>query len=175
MTTRQLKYGYKYRLIMRNFVRTLLKDFQGRRGYRAAARRSLGLARNVVRGPYRWASVMALKDIALGFPAYAMRRRSIQSRRRRQDAELFNYSHGEQGFFDPTSYQPVRSLETLQAMYRRLYLISGNPNHHAIADAAGELTQSRLRFDREVVMARLRPLIAEEPERARAYVESLPI
>jgi GT2 family glycosyltransferase len=175
LTTRQLKYGFKYRLIMRNFVRTLLKDFQGRRAYRAAARRSLGLARNVVRGPYRWASLLALKDITLGFPAYAMRRRKIQSRRRRQDTELFNYSHGEQGFFDPTSYQPMRTLETLQAMYRRLYLITGNDTHRAIADLARDLTLSRLRFDREVVLARLRPLMADEPQTARDYLESLAI
>jgi len=175
LTTRQLAYGFKYRLIMRNFVRTILKDFQGRRAYRAAARRTLGLIRNVIRGPYRGASLLAVKDIALGFPGYVIRRRGIQSRRRRQDQDLFNYSHGEQAFFDPTGYQPIRTLETLQAMYRRLYLLTSNDTHRAIADLARDLTLSRLRLDQELVLARLRPLMADEPEHARAFVESLSI
>ncbi len=175
LTTRQLAYGFKYRLIMRNFVRTILKDFQGRRAYRASAKRTLGLIRNVIRGPYRGASLLAVKDIALGFPGYVLRRRSIQSRRRRPDQELFNYSHGEQGFFDPTGYQPIRALETLQAMYRRLYLLTGNDTHRAIADVARDLTVSRLRFDRDAVLSRLRPLMVDEPEHAKAFVESLSI
>ena len=137
MTTRQLSYGYKYRLIMRNFVRTILKDFQGRRGYRASVKRSLGLARNVIGGPYRWASVLALKDIGLGFPAYAMRRRAIQGRRKVDDQTLFNFSHGEVAFFHPTEYRPVRTLEALHAMYRRLYLLTGQPRHRDIAEIDG--------------------------------------
>ena len=175
LTTRQLKYGYKYRLIMRNFVRTILKDFQGRRAYRAAARRSLGLARNVFRGPYRWASLMALKDITLGLPSFWRSRGPIQSRRKASDQSLFNFSHGEQGFFDPTGYQPIRALETLHAMYRRRYLLTGDENDLRIAETAITLAATRFRFNRALVLDKLRPLMAAEGPRAREYLESLQI
>lgn len=175
MTTRGLAYGFKYRMIMRNFARTLLKDFQGRRAYKLALKRWLALARNVVRGPYRWASLLALKDVSTSFPRYLSRRRSIQGRRKVSDASLFNFSHAEGSFFDATTYQPIRSLETLHAMYRRRYLLTGNDADRAIYETAAALSASRLRFDRDFVLGKLRPLVASEPACVREYVDSLAI
>ncbi len=175
LSTRQLNYGYKYRMIMRNFVRTVIKDFEGRRWLRIAARRCLGLARNVIRGPHRGASLLALKDIAVSFPFYYRRRRRVQGRRKVTDWRLFNYSHGEQGFFDPTAYAPIRRLETLAFMYNRMYLLYGESRYREIAATASALAGSRMRFDREYVRQRLRPLFKQEPERIRQYVETLEI
>lgn len=173
LTTRELAYGFKYRLIMRNFVRTLLKDFQGRRAYKLALRRCLGLSRNVVAGPHRLASLLALKDVGLSFPAYAMRRRAVQGRRKVHDQSLFNFSHGETGFFDPVSYTPVRTIDTLHVMYRRLYLLTGDDNHRVITAVTAALAATRLRFDREFVLSKLRPLVASEPPCVQEYVEQL--
>lgn len=173
MTTRGLAYGFKYRMIMRNFTRTLLKDFEGRRAYKLALRRWLALVRNVIRGPYRWASLLAAKDVSMSLPTYLSRRRSIQGRRKVNDQVLFNYSHAEGGFFDPTGYQPIRALEALHAMYRRRYLLSGSENDLKIAETAAALAASRFRFDRDFVLGKLRPLVASEPACVQEYVESL--
>jgi GT2 family glycosyltransferase/glycosyltransferase involved in cell wall biosynthesis len=175
LSTRQLAYGYKYRMIMRNFVRTVIKDFQGRRWIRIAGRRCLGLTRNAVRGPHRWASLLALKDIVLGLPGYVRRRGAIQGRRKENDWTLFNFSHGEPSFFDPTGYAPMRRLETLAFMYNRLYLLKGEERHRRIAETASALAGSRMRFDRGFVREKLRPLMADEPPQARDYLESLEV
>lgn len=173
MSTRQLAYGYKYRLIMRNFVRTVIKDFEGKRAWRVAAKRVLGLVRNVARGPYRWASLLAVKDIMLGFPVYALQRRPVQARRRVPDHRLFGFSHGEQGFFDPTGYAPLRRLETLAFMYNRKFLLQGDGNHRRIAEAASALAASRLRFDRDFILGRLGPLLTGEPPAVQSFLESI--
>jgi hypothetical protein len=175
LSTRQLAYGYKYRMIMRNFVRTVIKDFQGRRWIRIAGRRCLGLTRNAVRGPHRWASLLALKDIVLGLPGYVRRRGAIQGRRKENDWTLFNFSHGEPSFFDPTGYAPMRRLETLAFMYNRLYLLKGEERHRRIAEMASALAGSRMRFDRDFVREKLRPLMADEPPHARDYLELLEV
>jgi GT2 family glycosyltransferase len=175
MTTRKLDYGYKYRMIMRNFARTLLKDFQGRRAYRATVKRCLGLTRNVIRGPYRWPSLLALKDITLGFPSYVRARGAIQGRRKVADQSLFHFSHGEQGFFDPTGYRPVRSLEALHSMFRRRYLITGSEKDREIAQTATDLAGTRMRFDRDLVRAKLLPLTEGESQAVRDYVDQLDI
>jgi GT2 family glycosyltransferase len=175
LSTRQLNYGYKYRMIMRNFVRTVIKDFQGRSWMRIAAKRCLGLTRNVIRGPQRGASLLALKDIAFSFPTYYGKRRAIQGRRKVTDWSLFNYSHGEQVFFDPTGYAPVRRLETLAFMYNRMYLLYGEPRYREIAATASALAGSRIRFDRDFARAHLRPLVEGEPEKVRRYVEGLEV
>jgi GT2 family glycosyltransferase len=173
MSTRQLAYGYKYRLIMRNFVRTVLKDFEGKRAYRVATKRVLGLVRNVLRGPYRWASLLAVKDVVLGFPVYIRRRRPIQGRRRVQDQRLFGFSHGEQGFFDPTAYAPLRRLEALAFIYNRKFLLHGDDQHRRIAEAASALAVSRLRFDHDFLQERLGPLVSGEPACVQEFVESI--
>jgi GT2 family glycosyltransferase/glycosyltransferase involved in cell wall biosynthesis len=173
MTTRQLAYGYKYRMIMRNFARTLLKDFQGRRAYRATVKRCLGLTRNVIFGPYRWASFLAIKDITLGFPSYVRARGAIQGRRKVNDQTLFDFSHGEQSFFEPTGYRPVRNLEALHSMYRRRYLITGDENDRMIAQTAADIAGTRIRFDRDLVREKLRPLFENEPQAARDYLDQL--
>ena len=175
LSTRQLNYGYKYRMIMRNFVRTVIKDFQGRSWTRIAVRRCLGLTRNVLRGPLRGASLLALKDITLSFPTYYSKRRAIQGRRKISDSHLFNYSHGEQVFFDPTGYEPVRRLETLAFMYNRMYLLHGEPRYREIAAMASALAGSRTRFDRQHTQERLRLLVECEPENVRGYVDALEV
>ena len=103
-----------------NFVRTILKDFQGRRAYpRQPARRSLGLARDRFRGPYRWQRPDRAEGTSRSaFPrSGAAAARSNPAAGERYDQFLFNFSHGEQGFFDPTGYSQIRALATLHAMY----------------------------------------------------------
>jgi hypothetical protein len=91
------------------------------------------------------------------------------------DWSLFNYSHGEQVFFDPTGYAPVRRLETLAFMYNRMYLLYGEPRYREIAATASALAGSRIRFDRDFARAHLRPLVEGEPEKVRRYVEGLEV
>jgi hypothetical protein len=162
-------------MIMRNFARTVIKDFQGRSWIRLTAKRYLGLTRNVIRGPHRSASLGAMKDITFSLPHYLSERRAIQGRRKATDWSLFNHSHGELGFFDPTGYKPIRRLEALAFMYNRRYLLSGNENDRQVAEVASKLAGSRLRFDREAAQERLRPLVAQEPMPIRDYVENIEV
>jgi GT2 family glycosyltransferase/glycosyltransferase involved in cell wall biosynthesis len=175
LSTRALDYGFKYRMIMRNFIRTIIKDFQGRSWMRPTFRRCFGLLRNSVRGPHRGASFLALKDVAISFPHYWRARRAIQGRRKTPDWDLFNFAHGENVFFDPASYQPVRRLETLAAMYNRKFLLEGDDRYREIAVTALAVAGSRLRFDRKFARERLAPLLAGEPEAVRKYLEDLEV
>jgi hypothetical protein len=175
LSTRALDYGYKYRMIMRNFARTVIKDFQGRSWIRPTVKRYLGLTRNILRGPHRGASLGAMVDITLSLPHYLRERRAVQGRRKVVDWDLFNHSHGELSFFDPTGYTPVRRLETLAFMYNRRYLLTGDDNDRAIAETASRLAGSRLRFDRDYSREHLRPLVADEPQFIQDYVASIEV
>ena len=175
LTTRELHYGFKYRLTMRNLLWTVLRNFDGRRVLRVYARSALGLARGVVRGPYRWANFMALAQAFLWLPVYLRARRQVQGRRRTQDQQLFDYSHGERPYFNPTMYAPERRLEVLEAMYRRLYLLSHEERHRRIAETASALAASRLRFDREFAHGLLMPLVEDEPAFVQEFVASLEV
>jgi hypothetical protein len=175
MSTRELDYAFKYRLIMRNFMWTAARDFERRRAWRAVARRTLGQIRNVIRGPYRRASLMILIQGAWGLPSFWRARTQVQRRRRVNDDDIFGFSHGERAFFDPVSYSPMRRLEALAFAYHRLFLIKGEERYRRIAEAASGLAGSRVRFDRDLVIERLRPLIADEPPRVLEFVESLEV
>ena len=173
LTTRELPYSFKYRLTMRNLLWTVVRNFSGRRARRAYLRIALGLVRNAVRGPHRWASLAAVMEATLWSPVYLLARRQVQGRRRREDQELFDFSHGEQPYFDPVTYTPQRRLEVLEAMYRRLSLLTGEERHRRIAETAASLSATRLRFDREFVRDLLRPLVEEEPTCVHEFLESL--
>jgi len=171
LSTRELAYSFKYHLIMRNLLFTLMRN--AARYRRPWLRVALGLTRNVIRGPFRLASLRAVVEATILLPVYMRARRRVQSRRRTPDQELFDLSHGERPHFDPTSYSPIRRLEVLEAMYRRLALISGQDRHRRIADNVSAISATRLRFDREFALQSLRPLVAEEPEFVREFVEAL--
>ena len=173
LSTRELDYSFKYRLIMRNFMWTAARDFERRRAWRVVARRILGHVRSVIRGPYRWASLLVLIQGGWGLPGYWRERRTVQGRRRTNDEEIFAYSHGERPFFDGVSYSPLRRLEALAFAYNRSFVVTGDEQHRRIAEAASALASSRVRFDRELVRERLLPLIADEPSHVLEFVESL--
>jgi hypothetical protein len=69
----------------------------------------------------------------------------------------------------------MRRLETLAFMYNRLYLLKGEERHRRIAEMASALAGSRMRFDRDFVREKLRPLMADEPPHARDYLELLEV
>lgn len=170
LSTREFPYGFKYRLIMRNLLRTVIKDFEFGRAWRLGLRRWLGLARNAIRGPYRLQCLKVVIDSVVWLPVYLRERRRVQGRRRAPDGELIDLSHGEKPYFDPVRYAPYKQLELLEAMYRRLFLLTGEERHLLIAETAAALSLSRLRFDADFVRQRLEPLIASEPVVIKEFV-----
>jgi hypothetical protein len=104
---------------------------------------------------------------------YAPKRLAVQGRRRRLLEDLIHLSDGEKPFFDPLAYRPIRSLAALTAMYRRLYLITGNPQHLTVAETAALIDEAGLSWDREVVCSRLLPLLTSEPPAVKDYIQSL--
>jgi len=117
----------------------------------------------------------ALIGALWGLPSYLAARSNVQNRRRTQDQELFDYSHGERPYFNPITYQPIRKIEVLEAAYRRLALISGEERHRRIADGLVLIASYRLRFDRDFVRERLADLLSGEPERVQEFLDSLEV
>jgi GT2 family glycosyltransferase/glycosyltransferase involved in cell wall biosynthesis len=175
LTTRQLAYSFKYRLIMRNFLWTVARNFYRGRGIRVFMRTTLALVRGCIVGPYRVASFRALIGGFFGLPIYILARSNVQNRRRTQDQQLFDYSHGERPYFNPRTYRPLKRLDALEAAYRRLALMSGEQKHVRIADGLHHLASSRLRFDADFVHNWTQEALQDEPPAVHAFLEEIEV
>lgn len=112
-------YAFKHRFIERNLLASVAHCFEGRRALAIWARRWPALAKGRITGEFPKASGGAAWDAALRLPRTLRRRRAVQSRRRRPDAEVIAFSVGERTFFDPVRYRPVHRWEALATAARR--------------------------------------------------------
>jgi GT2 family glycosyltransferase/glycosyltransferase involved in cell wall biosynthesis len=172
-SARQLDPRYKQRLIMKNLLRTVIRSYPRRRWPRLVVWWARSLARSTAFGPARRTNLAILLSLFSSVPAYARARRRVARRQRRPFDELLRLGEGEKPFFDPVEYGPIRSLDALRAMYRRLYLLTGDQRHLLIAQTAGALAETALRFEPDVVEARIMPLLSDEPAAVKEYVLNL--
>jgi len=172
-TAKQMHATRKQKLIMRNLLRTVIRDYPPRRWQKVVAWWTYSLVRSTISGPSRRVNLSILLGLVSSLPRYVPKRRAVQGRRRRSLDELLRLAEGEEPFFDPAAYRPVRSLEALTAMYRRLYVLSGDPQHLTIAQAAALITESGLAWDREIVCSRMLPLVSSEPPVVKDYIQNL--
>ncbi len=170
-TSRLLDYSFKYRLIERNFIRTVLKNFERGHAVRAATRRSLVQLRNAVRGIYPKHSLLVILETLVGLPRLLRARAAIQGRRRAPDDAVTGFSRGERSCYDATRYAPERSLTTIEAMYRRKYLVTGDERYREIASAAADL--QRHRADPPLIQERLQALLKDEPARVQQLAREI--
>lgn len=164
-SSRHLAHDFKYRLIQRNLLVTLVKVAE--RPWLRVARRCGALARNVVRRHYPGASARALLGFVRLLPHALVARRGLQRRRITPDRALIGLGAGERPFIDPVTYRPVVAPEALAAMYSPL--APHNSRASEIVDLARRLSAD----DAEHTMARLRELVAPDGPEISRYVEDL--
>ncbi len=172
-STRHRPDAYKYHLIQRNLLLTVFKNFERQRLRPVLTQRAGYLLRNAIRGQHRSASVRALAGAGLGFCREWGTRREQQRRRRRSDAEVFQYNLGERTHFDAAIYQPVHTWETLRDMVRRLYVVTAEPRWeraHAYVEVAGA---TAVRRNPALLRSRLEALAAPLPPALVRFLDEM--
>ncbi len=165
-SVRDRDYEYKYRLIERHLLRTVVKNYQRRQMVKIPVRR---LRTHLVNGlDFRSGRAAVSWKIVGGFladfPRLLPRRWQVQRRRRAGDLDILKFSYGEQPHFDPTTYSPIYNLDTLIAAYRRLYVVSGDERALEIWRALEGLNGSKLRFEQQLLRQRLEEVLRGQPE-----------
>ncbi len=163
-SVRHLDYSFKYYLIERNLLRTVVKNFEARRAARIVVRRTLAhLVKALRRRPYSLTGLRVVMRSWAEMPRYWRTRLQLQRRRCIPDADIFKYALGEVPHFDPVRYAPIYTLETLAAMYRRRFVTRGDRRSGEIAVYLQTLLGSKLRFDGEIRSRLVRDLLRDEP------------
>jgi hypothetical protein len=158
---------------MRNLVRTIIRTFPPHRWQRIVKSWTGRFARAALFGPSRRANLWILLTVIATSPRYLLERRRFQRRVRRSIDDLMKMRVGEEPYFDAGAYRPLRTLWALHATYRRLFLLSGDPAHLTIAQTTRALAETTLGWDREIVWARLLPLVEGEPAIVKEYILNL--
>jgi len=167
---RKLDYRVKYYLIQRNLLRTVVKNFEGPRVVAVLRRRALDhLANAIHRAPFWRHGLGAVVGCARWLGRDWRARARLQRRRRLADTAIFAHSTGERPHFDPVRYAPLRRLETLEAMYRRRWLVAGGARDGEIATALGRLRESKLKLEPEVRARFEQELLGGEPACVREF------
>jgi hypothetical protein len=172
-TTKTQAYAFKYRLIERNLFYTVFKNFEKRRMLRIYRNRSRSHIRNILRRQFPKASLTALLEGWTGARRYWESRTVIQRRRVLSDSDVFKLSDGELPYFDPTRYAPVYSWNTLAAMLRRLWVVTGDERWgraYAYVDAAGHTS---LRSRPREALSRLVEIAGPMPRALERFFDAL--
>ncbi|MHB0915734.1 MAG: glycosyltransferase family 2 protein [Thermoleophilia bacterium] len=164
-------YNFKFRLIERNLLRTVIKDYQRRMMVKIPLRRLRSHLMNAIsprsgRAGVSWRIIGAF---FIDFFRFLPKRWAIQRRRLVSDDEILRHSFGEQPYFNPTDYTPFYEVGTLAAAYRRLYAVTGDERALNIYGGLEALNQSKARFDDGLLRSRLEELLADEPEHVKEF------
>jgi GT2 family glycosyltransferase len=125
-SARQMRSGFKDRLIQRNLIWTAAKNLERRRVGKVVVRQTmLNLLGGVLSG-HPWASLRVTAEAWAGMPRMMGSRRECQKRRRRSDREVLSKSPAARSF-DAASYRPLPSVATLVSVLSRLYVSTPNP------------------------------------------------
>ncbi len=122
-TSKKLGYEWKYYLIHRNFLKTIIKNFQFKRMLFKGGWKVLELTNQLRKSndfERKRSVIKILKHIIYQLPSLIVKRLKIQSNRCVSDFECIRFSEGEQSFFDAVNYSPILTLDTLQTMFARL-------------------------------------------------------
>lgn len=159
--TKSLPYSFKYVLIQLNLLRTIVKNCAGYKQMLLL----LGLtlrshAVNVI-----WRRIWVRSTIKILFlflkslPQSLQKRKQLQSHRIIPDGMIWRYSHGEQPFFDPVGYAPLKSIDALTKAVSRRALLTGRSHDQLVVQKLNEVNQalavSKLRWEDEVAKRKL--------------------
>lgn len=122
-TSRKLSYEWKYYLIQRNFLKTIIKNFQFKRMVLKAGWKViefLSHLRKTKSSERRRSIIKILCSTVFSLPGLLRKRFSIQAKRCVSDYECIKFSNGEHSFFDAVNYSPIFSLDMLFVMFSKL-------------------------------------------------------
>jgi GT2 family glycosyltransferase len=108
VTMRDGGYDAKFHLTERNLMICALKNFETSRAVRVVTRRVLGLLKGSLTGRhYPIPGLKAVAGLVVQVPRTARKRRVLQRRRKRTDAQVISFANGERTFFDAVRYIPI--------------------------------------------------------------------
>ncbi len=169
-------YGVKYRLIERNLLRTVFKNFGKKNIAKIYYKRwRLHLSNILFEKRHRISSFQILVFSLLDIPRLFFRRIKIQKKKKIPDPEIFKYSYGEQPHYDQLKYSPLYDLDTLCDMYKRLYLISAKKEYYHIYFYLKELNSNKLCFELPQVKKRLKTVLRNEPHSVLEFIDKLQV
>ena len=125
-TSKKLGYEWKYYLIHRNFLKTIIKNFQFKRMLFKGSWKTFELLnhfRKTNDNQRRYLIIKILVHITYSLPGLLKKRINIQFKRCVSDYECIKFSVGENSFFDAVNYEPILTLDTLGTMFARLDMI----------------------------------------------------
>lgn len=169
-------YGVKYRLIERNLLRTVFKNFGKRNIAKIYYKRWRRYLFNILfKKEYRISSFQILALSLLDIPRLLFRRIKIQRKKKIPDPEIFKYSYGEQPHYNQLKYSPLYDLDTLCDMYKRLYLTRAKKKHYHIYFYLKELNSNKLCFELPQVKKRLKTVLKNEPDSVSKFINKLQV
>jgi len=168
-SVKSLQYAFKYRLIERNLLCTVVKNLEKRHLLRVLYRRFKSHIRNILFGRFRRATAQILLEFCLRMPRLYFKRRRVQKLRQVTDFEIFLLSYFEQPFFDPIHYRAILSLDALLLTYTRKFLLTNAAKYGHMVHLLKALIASNLKFHKGLVRRQLRDLLQEEPTYMHKY------
>jgi GT2 family glycosyltransferase len=172
-TTRLQAYAFKYRLIERNLLRTVFRNFEKKRAVKVFVIRSLAHLRNIAFGRFKVASARALLEGWWSIALYWGDRTTQQRRRVASDGDAFKLNHGEFAFFDPVRYTPAYKWETLAVMLRRMWVMTADNRWQQATAYVESVSVSPLKFRPRIALERLESLAGPLPPQVLRFVEAL--
>ncbi len=172
LSVKNLKYGFKFRLIERNLFFMVVKNFERKHMMRIIVRRALSHGKNFMFGRFRTEILKIYLDILFSIPRLIKQRYFMQKRRVIDDFQIFFLSYYEIPFFLPMEYAPILNIDALMFIYKRLYLVTGNSKYHNILINLELLNTSNLKFKKEFMDEKLSSLFRDEPGEVMKYIDN---
>ncbi|MFA4817332.1 MAG: glycosyltransferase [Parcubacteria group bacterium] len=125
-TSQKFGYEWKYYLIHRNFLKTVIKNFQFKKMVLKGGWKILELINQLRKKNNFERKKTVLKvfmHVVISLPGLLWKRCLIQRKRCVSDYECIKFSKDENAFFNPVAYTPLLTLDTLCAMFTRLDMI----------------------------------------------------
>lgn len=173
-TSKKFGYEWKYYLIHRNFLKTIIKNFQLRGMIFWGGIKSVELIRHWRETDIDGRRMTVIKiflHVTCSLPALLIKRVQIQMKRCVSDYECYKFSENENSYFDPVNYEPILTLDTLQAMFTRLDLVK-NFSDQELSDIVakiGYLNKSKMHMNFEMWDRQVRKLILSTEKYIGSY------
>ena len=122
-SSKKNSYNWKYYLIQRNFIRTIVKNFEFTRAIRKTALKIIVLVYHffiIQEKGRKWIILRILGNTILFSPILLVKRLKIQFKKCKPDYEIIKFSKRELPVFDPVKYKPYYSLDNLHLMFSKL-------------------------------------------------------
>ncbi|MEA3494828.1 MAG: glycosyltransferase [Bacteroidota bacterium] len=122
-SSKKNSYNWKYYLIQRNFIRTIIKNFELARAIKKTTWKIMVLIYHFFSTKEKgrkWIIVKIVGNTILFFPILLVKRSKIQSKKCKPDYEIIKFAKRELPVFDPVQYKPYYSLDNLYLMFSKL-------------------------------------------------------